>query len=64
MKFFHTMPQKTSIKVNENTAILDCDTKLDARIYGFRRTWPMRMKMYFEKRGDNWHPVKAIATGN
>jgi hypothetical protein len=64
MKYFKTMPQKTTITIDSNIAILICDTKIDARIYGFRKTWGMIMKMYFEKRGDSWNPVKAIATSN
>jgi ketosteroid isomerase-like protein len=62
MKYYKTMPQKTTITIEGNTAILICDTKLDARIYGFRNTWSMQMKMHFEKRGDNWYPVRTIAT--
>jgi ketosteroid isomerase-like protein len=64
MKYFETMPQKTTITFEGNTAILICDTKIDARIYGFRNTWSMKTEMYFDKRGDNWYPVKAIATSN
>jgi ketosteroid isomerase-like protein len=63
MKYFKTMPQKTAITIDRNTAILICDTRIDARINGFRNTWSMQMKMNFEKRGDNWYPVNAIATG-
>ncbi|WP_226555068.1 nuclear transport factor 2 family protein [Priestia aryabhattai] len=64
MKYYKTMPQRTTITIDSNTAILDCDTKIDARIYGFRRIWGMKMKMNFEKRGGSWRPVKAIATSN
>ncbi|MFC7686618.1 nuclear transport factor 2 family protein [Ureibacillus sp. GCM10028918] len=49
MKYFKTMPQKTTITINGNSAILICDTKIDARIYGFRNTWGMKMEMHFEK---------------
>lgn len=49
---------------NGTTANLICDTRIDARIYGFRNTWSMKMEMHFEKRGDNWYPVNAIATSN
>ncbi|MDP4106907.1 MAG: nuclear transport factor 2 family protein [Bacillota bacterium] len=59
MKYFKTMPQKTTITINGHTAIFVCDTKIDARIYGIRNTWSMRVKMNFEKRGDDWHPVNA-----
>ena len=59
MRYFKTMPQKTTITINGHTAILICDIKIDARIYGIRNTWSMRVKMYFEKRGDNWYPVNA-----
>jgi ketosteroid isomerase-like protein len=64
MKYFKTMPQKTTIIINGNTAILICDTKIDAIIYGFRNTWSMKMEMHFEKLGDNWYPINAIATSN
>jgi ketosteroid isomerase-like protein len=64
MKYFKTMPQKTTITIDGTTAILICDTRIDARIYGFRNTWSMKMEMHFEKRGDNWYPVNAIATSN
>ena len=59
MKYFNTLPQKTTITINGNTAILICDTKIDARIYGIRNTWGMRVKMYFEKHGEEWYPVNA-----
>jgi ketosteroid isomerase-like protein len=62
MKYFKTMPQKTTITIDGNTATLICDTKIDARIYGFRNTWSMSMEMHFEKRGEDWCPVNAIAT--
>ena len=64
MRYFKTMPQKTTVVIDGNTAILICDTKIDARIYGFRNLWSMKMEMHFEKRGDNWYPVNAIATSN
>lgn len=64
MKYFKTMPQKTTITVDGNSAILTCDTKIDARIYGFRNTWSMIMEMHFEKRGHNWYTVNAIARSN
>lgn len=64
MKYFKTMPQKTTITIDGNTAVLICDTKIDARIYGFRNTWSMKTEMHFDKRGDNWYPVNAIATSN
>ncbi|WP_419883484.1 nuclear transport factor 2 family protein [Peribacillus sp. B-H-3] len=62
MKYFKIMPRKTAITIDGNSAILVCETKIDARIYGFRNTWSMKMEMHFEKRGDNWYPVNAIAT--
>jgi len=64
MRYFKTMPQKTTVAIDGNTAILICDTKIDARIYGFRNLWSMKMEMHFEKRGENWRPVNAIATSN
>jgi ketosteroid isomerase-like protein len=59
MRYYKTMPQKTTITVDGNTAILIRDTKIDARIYGTRNTWSMRVEMHFEKRGDNWYPVNS-----
>lgn len=59
MRYFKIMPQKTTITIDGNTAILICDTKIDARIYGTRNTWSMKVEMHFEKRGDNWHPVNS-----
>ena len=62
MKYFKTMPQKTTISIDGNKAILVCDTKIDARIYGFRTTWSLKMEMHFEKCEENWCPVNGIAT--
>lgn len=59
MRYFKTMPQKTTITINGNTAILMCDTKIDATTYGARDTWSMRVKMYFEKHGENWYSVNS-----
>ncbi|PAD20889.1 nuclear transport factor 2 family protein [Terribacillus saccharophilus] len=59
MKYFKTMPQKITVTFNGNTAILICDNKIDARIYGIRNTWSMKVRMYFEKRGEEWFPVRA-----
>ncbi|WP_170971584.1 nuclear transport factor 2 family protein [Peribacillus simplex] len=64
MRYFKTMPQKTTITIDDNIAILICETKIDARIYGFRNTWSMKINMYFEKRGINWYPVNASASSN
>lgn len=64
MKYYKTMPQKTIITIEGNTATLICDTKIEARIYGFRTTWGMQMEMHFEKRGVDWFPVNAKATSN
>jgi ketosteroid isomerase-like protein len=61
MKYFKTIPQKTTITIDGNTAILICDTKIDARIYGFRNTWSMKTEMHFDKRGDNWYPVNGYS---
>ncbi|WAG67975.1 nuclear transport factor 2 family protein [Clostridium estertheticum] len=57
MRYFKIMPQKTTITIEGNTAILICDTKIDARIYGIRNTWRMRVEMNFEKCGYNWYPI-------
>lgn len=59
MRYFKTMPQKTTITIDSKTAILICDTKIDAKIYGIRNTWKMRVEMHFEKRGDNWYPINS-----
>jgi len=59
MIYFKIMPQKTTITIDGNTAILICNTKIDAKIYGTRNTWSMRVEMDFEKRGDNWYPVNS-----
>ncbi|WP_455920304.1 nuclear transport factor 2 family protein [Priestia megaterium] len=59
MKYFKTIPQNTIITLNGHIATLICDAKIDARIYGIRNTWGMKVKMYFEKRGEDWHPVNA-----
>jgi ketosteroid isomerase-like protein len=64
MKYFRTIPQKTTITIDGNTANLICHTKIDARIYGLRNTWSMKTEMHFIKRGDNWSPVNAIARSN
>ncbi|CAM3067250.1 nuclear transport factor 2 family protein [Paenibacillus sediminis] len=64
MRYFKTMPQKTEITISGKTAVLICDTKIDARIYGFRNTWSMTLKMQFEKLGEKWYPVLAKATSN
>ncbi|WP_338786247.1 nuclear transport factor 2 family protein [Metabacillus sp. FJAT-53654] len=64
MNYFKTIPQKTKITIHGNKAILICDAKIDARIYGFRNTWSMKTEMHFDKCGDNWYPVNAIATSN
>jgi ketosteroid isomerase-like protein len=64
MRYFKTIPQKTEITIAGKTAVLICDTRIDARIYGFRNTWSMTFKMQFEKRGEKWHPVHAKATSN
>lgn len=64
MRYFKTMPQKTTVTINGNIAVLRCSTKLDARIYGMRNIWSMILTMHFEKRGDYWHPVKAEARSN
>lgn len=59
MRYFKTMPRETTITKDGHTAILICDPKIDARIYGTRNTWSMRVEMHFEKRGDNWYPVSS-----
>jgi ketosteroid isomerase-like protein len=59
IRYFKTMPQKTNITIYGNTAILICDTKIDARIYGTRNTWSMKVEMHFEKHVDNWYPVNS-----
>jgi hypothetical protein len=64
MRYFKTVPQKTEITIEGNAAVLICDTKIDARIYGFRNNWSMTLKMQFEKRGEKWYPVHAKATSN
>lgn len=64
MRYFKIMPQKNEIMINGNEAVLVCNTKIDARIYGFRNTWSLTLKMQFEKRGEKWYPVHAKATSN
>ncbi|QHW34834.1 nuclear transport factor 2 family protein (plasmid) [Paenibacillus rhizovicinus] len=64
MKYFKTMPQTTTITIDGNTAVLLCDTKIDARINGFRSTWPMKIEMHFEKRGYDWIPIHSVASSN
>lgn len=59
MRYFKTMLQETTITIDGNTAILICDTKIDAGIYGTRNTWNMRVEMQFQKHGDKWYPVNS-----
>lgn len=59
MRYFKNMPHKTTITIDGNIAILICDTRIDARIYGIRNTWKMRVEMKFEKCGDNWYPINS-----
>lgn len=62
MRYFESMPQKTAITIDGDKAILISDTKINARIYGLRNTWSLRMEMDFEKRGDNWYPINSLKT--
>lgn len=51
-----------AIKIEGNKASFVGRSKVDARIYGFRNSWNLEMKLFFEKRKGAWFIVKQEAS--
>ena len=59
MKYFGNREILFQVVVNGNQAQVVTRNELDARIYGFRNTWPLQSKVQLEKRSQGWQIIEA-----
>ncbi len=64
MQYFSSKEEAIKdIEINGNKASFTSQNRVQARIWGGGvNTWPLQMKVYFEKKNDKWIIVKQIAS--
>lgn len=62
MHYFGNREVLLQVDVDGNTASVISRNELDARIYGFRNTWPLQSKTSLEKINGQWQITKSQAS--
>lgn len=62
MHYFNSKEKLMQVEIDGNNALVISRHELDARIYGFRNTWPLQSKTELIKNDDGqWQIVKSQA---
>lgn len=62
MHYFGSKEELFQVIVKANQAETITRNQLDARIYGFRNTWPLQSRTKLEKIGDRWLITESHAS--
>jgi len=62
MHYFSSKEKLMQVDITGNTAQVISRNELDARIYGFRNTWPLQSRTELEKINGQWQIVKSQAS--
>ncbi|MGN1283621.1 MAG: nuclear transport factor 2 family protein [Limosilactobacillus sp.] len=62
MHYFGSKEELFQVVVKGNHAEVISRNQLDARIYGFRNTWPLQSRTKLEKIGDRWLITESHAS--
>lgn len=63
MRYYSTKEENIKdLKIEGNKASFIGQSRVDARIYGSRHTWRLKIKNYFEKRNGEWIIVRQEAS--
>ncbi|KRO00690.1 nuclear transport factor 2 family protein [Companilactobacillus kimchiensis] len=62
MHYFGSKEKLMQVVVNEDTAQVISRNELDARIYGFRNTWPLQSRTELKKNNNQWQITKSQAS--
>jgi hypothetical protein len=61
MHYFSSKEKLMQVEVNGDEAKVISRNELDARIYGFRNTWPLQSRTELRKENGQWQIVKSQA---
>ncbi len=61
MHYFGSKEKLMQVEVNGDVAQVISRNELDARIYGFRNTWPLQSRTELRKENGQWQIVKSQA---
>lgn len=62
MRYFSSVEEGHECRVEGNAATLVGRNRVDARIYGNRRTWPLQLTFRYVKVDGRWRIASATAT--
>ena len=62
MRYFSSKEESVDIEVSGKQARLLGRNRVDARIYGMRHTWPLKIAFDLEKQDGKWVFHHAVAT--
>ena len=58
LNYFHSKIINTKIRINNDTAEMDADVNLDAKVYGMKGNWTLHSKNIFKKKNGRWYFVR------
>ncbi|MSD84041.1 DUF4440 domain-containing protein [Lactobacillus curvatus] len=62
MHYFNSDEKLMQVLITGNTAQVISRNELDARIYGFRNTWPLETRVALRKNHGQWQIIKSQAS--
>ena len=58
LNYFHSKIINPKIRINNDTAEMDADVNLDAKVYGMKGNWTLHSKNIFKKKNGRWYFVR------
>ena len=58
LNYFHSKIINPKIRINNDTAEMDADVNLDAKVYGMKGNWTLHSKNIFQKKNGKWYFVR------
>ncbi|WP_259199524.1 nuclear transport factor 2 family protein [Staphylococcus americanisciuri] len=62
MRYYSAREEGLNISVDGQSATVDSRNLVDARIYGIRHTWSLRLELHLENRNEQWLIIDTIAS--
>lgn len=62
MKYYSLEEKDLQVKFEQNRAVVDVKTVLDARVYGFRNKWRLEAVNYLNKVSGQWKIIASKAS--
>ena len=58
LNYFHSKIINPKITINNDSAEMNVDVNLDAKVYGMKRNWTLHSKNIFQKKNGKWYFIR------